>query len=65
MNKVIHFAIMCINALPLASLVRCSVDSGTLKIAPFHMNLDIAVFICLTLSVGGGKSVLCTMLWLV
>ena len=55
MNKVTHFAIMCINALPPASLGSCSVDSGTLKIAPFHMNHCIAVFICLTLSVGGGK----------
>ena len=39
-----HFAIMCINALPPASLDNCSVDSGTLKISPFHMNQDIAVF---------------------
>ena len=50
-----HFLIMCISALPPASLGSCSVGGWTLKIAPFHMNQDIAVFICLTLSVGGEK----------
>jgi len=55
MNKVIHFAIMWINALPPASLRSCTVESGALKIAHFHMKQEIAVFICLTLSVGGGN----------
>ena len=53
MNNVIHFAILCINALHPASLGSCSVDSGTLQIAPFRMNQDIAVFMRLRMSAGG------------
>jgi len=57
-----HFANMCTSVLPPASLGSCNVDIGTLKIAPFRMTHCIAVFICLTLSVGGGRFELCRML---
>jgi len=57
MNSVIHFAIMCIAALPPDSLGRCNVNNRTLKIAPFHRNHNMVVFVCRTLSVGGGGGV--------
>jgi len=57
-----RFANMCTSALHPASLASFSVESGTLKIAPFDMNHFIALFICLTLSVEGGKIYFCAML---
>ena len=63
-KRVIHFATMCIRPLPAASLVCCSADSGTLKVAPFHIRYDNAAFICLTQCVrGGGGFGSCTMRW--
>jgi hypothetical protein len=54
-NSVMHFAIICVRALPQNFFGRCNVGNGTLKIAPFHRNHDIAAFTCRAWSLGGGK----------
>jgi len=36
-KEVMHFAVTFVRALPPLSSGFCSVDSGTLKIAPFHI----------------------------
>jgi len=53
-KRFVHFAIMCIRAVPPASLGCCSVENGTLKVTPFQIKYDNAAFICLTQFVGGG-----------
>jgi len=55
MKRAMHFADTCVRALPPFPLGSCSVNSGTLKMAPFHKKYDIAAFICRILSFGWGE----------
>jgi len=55
MNRARHFAYTWIKSHPPSDLPRCSVDKGTLKIAPRHMNHAMEVLSWRMRSAGAGK----------